>query len=64
MIRLAYRVTLIQDLCGQASPGLIRALASVVDGERYSRRGLLAKVLETGNLMPGSVVRMAPPSGT
>lgn len=34
-------------------PGLIKALAEKLEGETYTRRGILAKVLRTGELQPG-----------
>lgn len=43
--------------------GLIKALATrLEDGETYSRRGILAKVLETGWLSSGAAVRITTPA--
>jgi hypothetical protein len=38
--------------------GLIKALAEKRDGEVYSRRGILCKVIEIGELEPGATVRV------
>jgi MOSC domain-containing protein YiiM len=42
--------------------GLIQALAEKRDGEIYTRRGILARVLQSGDLQPGVSVTIQRPT--
>lgn len=41
--------------------GLITALAKKTEGKVYSKRGILCKVISTGELSPGATVQLIPP---